>query len=540
MNSKLLLLGLSTVFSVTAGAGELKPVADFGANPGDLDMFVYAPTSAPAEAPLLVLMHGCSQQVAAFQGTGFNALADDYGFYIVYPQQKGANNPVQCFNWAGEYGDEANLIRGEGENQSIKSMVDKAVADYPIDTDRVYVAGFSSGGAMAIVMAAVWPDVFRGAAVMSGIPYRCATTVQGAYNCMGINGHPNLKLSPGEWGDLVRAAHPAHAGPWPRIIAFHGTSDFTVHHDNLAEVVKQWTDVHGIDQVPDATGDLNGHAVERHLKDGATVVESVRVGGMTHAVAIGPTDPTYGCGGIGGFLEDKKLCSAYHAAEFLGLIGEPDAPADDPPADGTDEPPADGGDGTSGADDGGGTGLEDGSGTGAGQSGPTVTIETPAPNAIISGATEVRVTAASPEGIVRVEFHVDGVLKAGAGTEPYTWLWPTAVYGDGAYELTVIAFDGFDHTAEASITVTVDNSGATATPGGGAATGFGGAPAADPPSEDDEVEHDPIPFWTCAFAQSPGSAPTGLWFLLVLGLLVPLLRRRASAGESGQHGAETV
>ena len=54
---------------------------------------------------------------------GFEALADERGFHVLYPQQKSDNNPVGCFNWAGEYGDPANLERGKGENRSIISMV---------------------------------------------------------------------------------------------------------------------------------------------------------------------------------------------------------------------------------------------------------------------------------------------------------------------------------------------------------------------------------------------------------------------------------
>src|SRR5262249_29198245 len=168
-----------------------------------------------------------------FTAAGWNELADAARFYLVYPEQNSSNNPLRCFNWAGEYGDPANLQRGQGENESIKEMVDKMEADYSIDRNRVYVAGFSAGGAFVSVLLAMWPDVFKAGAIMSGVPYDCATTVQGAYNCQAINQHPELKKTAADWGAAVRMADPGFAGPWPRVILFHGTSDTEVVPDNL-------------------------------------------------------------------------------------------------------------------------------------------------------------------------------------------------------------------------------------------------------------------------------------------------------------------
>ena len=99
----------------------LAAVADFGANPGALDMYEYVPADLPANAPLVVVLHGCTQSANAMTAAGWNQLADQYQFAVVYPEQSSANNPVECFNWAGEYGDTANLVRGQGENQSILS-----------------------------------------------------------------------------------------------------------------------------------------------------------------------------------------------------------------------------------------------------------------------------------------------------------------------------------------------------------------------------------------------------------------------------------
>ena len=123
-----------------------------GANPGALDAYDYVPANLPANAPLVVVLHGCTQTAAAMEtSVGWNALADEHHFAVLYPAQTTTNNPVRCFNWAGEYGDTANLVRGQGENQSIMSMIDAEIAAHGIDKDRVYIVGLSAGAAMTAV-----------------------------------------------------------------------------------------------------------------------------------------------------------------------------------------------------------------------------------------------------------------------------------------------------------------------------------------------------------------------------------------------------
>ena len=110
-----------------------------------------------------VALHGCTQQAADFDQVGFDALADQYKFYVVYAEQPAANNPVSCFNWFGKYNqpsDKTNLQRGKGENESIAEMVVKTKADFAVDPSRVFIAGFSAGGSMTSVMLADWPEIF--------------------------------------------------------------------------------------------------------------------------------------------------------------------------------------------------------------------------------------------------------------------------------------------------------------------------------------------------------------------------------------------
>ncbi len=294
-----------------AEAGTFQQVSDFGDNPGALSMYEYVPDGLSDDRPIVVVLHGCTQQAASMESAGWNALADQYDFTVVYPQQSSSNNPVTCFNWAGEYGDTANLERGKGENQSIMSMVDKAIALHGSDPARVYITGFSAGAAFTSVMLATWPDRFAAGSIMSGIPYRCATTVNAAYGCQ----NPGVSKTPAQWGDLVRGAA---QGPYPRVQIWQGSSDTTVAPMNETELVKQWTDVHGIDAEADST-DTDGNATRTTYGDGQTVlVEAYEVTGMNHAIAIGGADcPATAAA----YFSDQGVCSTLRAAAFFGLDG---------------------------------------------------------------------------------------------------------------------------------------------------------------------------------------------------------------------------
>src|SRR5690606_28447556 len=154
-----------------ASAAELAPVPSFGTDPGNLSMYEYVPDNLPAGAPLVVLLHGCAQDAAAYhQHSGWAEQAEEAGLALVYAEQSTANNATRCFNWF-EPGD---VARGSGEAQSVASMVDHAVAEHGLDADRVYVSGLSAGGAMAGELLAAYPDLFAGGSIVAGIPVGCA------------------------------------------------------------------------------------------------------------------------------------------------------------------------------------------------------------------------------------------------------------------------------------------------------------------------------------------------------------------------------
>ena len=305
---------IGLVVAPARGAATLTQVTGFGSNPGALRMFSYVPTGLPAGRPLVVALHGCTQNATGYYtGSGWGKYADLYRAALIVPEQTSANNALSCFNWftAGD------IARGQGEALSIRQMVAYAVATYGSDPARVYVTGLSAGGAMTAVMLAAYPDVFAAGAVIAGLPYNCGTICQ----------YQAVSRTPAQWGDLVRAAYPGYSGPRPRVAIWHGTADSTVVPANATELRDQWTNVHGLPATPTATTTLPGGTVQENY---GTAVQLNRVPGLGHGTPVDPGGAEDQCGTTGAYFL-ASICSSFHIARFWGLTVSTPPPSSTPP-----------------------------------------------------------------------------------------------------------------------------------------------------------------------------------------------------------------
>lgn len=306
--------GLLTATSPAAAAG-LTQVTGFGSNPGNLAMYAYVPAGLPAGAPLVVALHGCTQNASGYYGnSGWPKYADMYRFAVVFPQTDTANNPLSCFSWF----DSAKDTRGNGEAASVVQMVTKAESLYGSDSHRVFVTGLSAGGGLTADLLADYPDVFAGGSVDSGLPAQCATTRAAASGCQ----NSNQNLTPAQWGDKVRNSDAGYTGPRPRVAIWQGTGDTTVAPVNGTELRDQWTNAWGIGQTPSGTNTLTGGTTQTVYNDtsGRPAVELFSVSGMGHGLAVDPGSATDQCGASAAYFL-KYICSSYYTAKFWGLDG---------------------------------------------------------------------------------------------------------------------------------------------------------------------------------------------------------------------------
>lgn len=86
---------------------------------------------------------------------------------------------------------------------------------------------------------------------------------------------------------------------------------------------------------------------------------------------------------------------------------------------------------------------------------PTISITSPADGSTVSGTVNVTAIASDDKGISKVEFSIDGTLKATDTSLPYSYSWDTVQYSSGTHILKALAYDTANQTAIAQSSVTI-------------------------------------------------------------------------------------
>ena len=249
------------------------------AGAASLDYKLFVPASYTGEpCPLLLMLHGCSQDAQDFaRGTGMNELAEQYQCLVAYPEQSSSNNSGKCWNWF----EDAHHHRGGGEPALIASIARKIMDEFAIDPAKVFVAGLSAGGAMAVVMGRTYPDLFRAVGCHSGLAHGCAVGSSAAMQAMQYG-------EAGGWAPMANQALP--------MIVFHGDMDGTVHPRNAHGVIEQSVDCSGLRPSTVQSGQAAGRRFTRELHrnaEGLVVAEHWTVHGSGHAWSGGRRQGSY-------------------------------------------------------------------------------------------------------------------------------------------------------------------------------------------------------------------------------------------------------
>ncbi len=261
------------------------PAAGFGGRSYD----VYLPKGhrRTAKAPLVMLLHGCLQTPAEFaDASRFTAVADRNGFLLVVPHQEGRHHPQRCWRWY----ESRNQQRGAGEPAALAAILLDVLAEtsrWRVEGGRMYVAGLSAGGAMAMTLAATYPDLFAAAGVHSAPAYRSATGGSHAFAAMA---------------GRTRVPPPAvPAAAIAPLIVVQGRADGVVAAANAERIADQWLAHHsaagvGAPRTRVDTGRLLGRGFTRirwYAARGRRVLEVWQVDRLGHAWSGGRAGGSY-------------------------------------------------------------------------------------------------------------------------------------------------------------------------------------------------------------------------------------------------------
>jgi polyhydroxybutyrate depolymerase len=176
---------------------------------------VHVPPGLEQPTGLVINLHGAGvTSVGHAAGTSYNAVADQYGVVVVYPE--GID-----LTWADGRGGSVPDRQGVDDVGFLAALADRLTNDYGIDRGRVYVTGLSAGAFMANRLACERADIVAAIAPVAGTlgvnvpcnPSRPVSVLQihgTADNVVPFNG--GVMFGRGGASDIVPA--PAMAQRW--------------------------------------------------------------------------------------------------------------------------------------------------------------------------------------------------------------------------------------------------------------------------------------------------------------------------------------
>lgn len=261
--------------------------------PSYVNMYSYVPSTVASKPPIVVYCHHCQGDAASSHSSmsGLEKLADTNGFLIIYPEATGEN----CWD--------AGSVRslkhdGGGDTGAVAQMVKYYISKYSGDAGRVYVSGDSSGGIMTEALLGVYPDVFMAGISIMGVPCGCwgdsyndvtGKPASGTGQWSGTCAGGTVTKTGAQWGDLVRSYFPGYTGHRPRLQHWHGATDSTINYKNVAEDIKEWTNLLALSETPTGTeqNTPKSGTTHQYWKNSCyTVYETFVLANTGHAVSL--------------------------------------------------------------------------------------------------------------------------------------------------------------------------------------------------------------------------------------------------------------
>ena len=256
-------------------------------------------------SPLVMLLHGCTHDAEAMaEISGMNEVAEAGRFLVVYPEQTRLANLLKCWRWFHP----KHQARDAGEPSILAAVIDQVRLTHNVDSDRVYVAGVSAGGAMAAILAATYPDIFAAVAVFAGAEFKAASSASEGFAAMKHGGPDPLRQGQLAFEAMLSGLARKNRRRMP-VIVFQGTADTRVSPVNAEQAIAQWTKTNAClaaeqaesrfaltEKVIDARVP-DGYAYQQHIyveADGRLLMEKWIVHGLGHAWSGSPKPSRHG------------------------------------------------------------------------------------------------------------------------------------------------------------------------------------------------------------------------------------------------------
>ena len=178
---------------------------------------------------LLVLLHGCKQNPEEFsRSTRVRPLAAQGEWLILMPRQSRRANWYHCWNWF-----DTSVLSGGGEVAIVLEALAQTRRQWQIEEKSCYLAGMSSGAALAAAIACHAPGQFAGAAFHAGLAMGAAASASRARRVMETLPDRDVTFSLPYSAQLP-------------VLVLHGTADDVVAPVHSEELMRQMLALNGM------------------------------------------------------------------------------------------------------------------------------------------------------------------------------------------------------------------------------------------------------------------------------------------------------
>ncbi|BBY43543.1 extracellular catalytic domain type 1 short-chain-length polyhydroxyalkanoate depolymerase [Mycolicibacterium celeriflavum] len=226
---------------------------------------VHAPAGLDRPAGLVLNLHGAGMTgPAQAAATNYNAIADQYGFVVAYPE--GVD-----LSWADGRGASIPDRQGVDDVGFLVALVDRLRQEYGVEPGRVFATGTSAGAFMASRLACERADVFAAVAPVAG-------TLPAGFPCA-----PSQPVSVLEVHGTADPVVPFGGGP---MVGRGGPSEIVA----APAMAQRWRELNGC---PPPVDEVRGsvHRFTAAGCAGGTEVVFVQIDGGAHVWPSGPFAP---------------------------------------------------------------------------------------------------------------------------------------------------------------------------------------------------------------------------------------------------------